>query len=251
VPHPIELSRCEEFREKIISYSKLADVVIITHYHYDHHDPENEGIFRKKAMLVKHPVENINKSQAFRSAYFLEKIKELPVSIEYADGRKFTYKDSDVIFSNAVPHGINAKLGYVLEVLIDDGTKFVYSSDVEGPSLPVQADFILKSDPDILYCDGPMTYMLGFRYPQKSLELSINNLIRIIEETRIKKIVLDHHLLRDIRWKERMDALFRYAETSGVKILSAAGFMNVPEDMLEARRGDLYMLNPITWVATA
>jgi predicted metallo-beta-lactamase superfamily hydrolase len=48
-----------------------------------------------------------------------------------------------------------------------------------------------------------------------------------------------------------MDALFRYAETSGVKILSAAGFMNVPEDMLEARRGDLYRLNPITWVATA
>lgn len=245
-PHPIEMYQRNILWEKIKTYAWMADIVVITHYHYDHHNPEFIDLFRGKTLLIKDPHENINKSQRDRSSYFLKNIEGIPSEVHYSDGRDFSFVDTDVHFSDAVPHGINPKLGYVTEVCIDDGSRFLYTSDIEGPSLPEQADFIIRLNPDILYCDGPMTYMLGFRYPQKSLNASISNLIRIIEETRVKHIILDHHLLRDIRWKERMKPLLDYASTSDVRIETAAGFMGEEDLVYEARRNVLYKTNPVS-----
>ncbi|WP_230739093.1 hypothetical protein [Methanooceanicella nereidis] len=245
-PHPIEIRAMSEMWDKIRKYAFSADVIIITHYHYDHHNPEYADLFKNKILLTKHPSENINKSQTKRAAYFFDSIKDIPSEIFYSDGDSFTFGGTRADFSKAVPHGINSKLGYVTEVCIDDGERFVYTSDVEGPSLPEQADFIIESDPDVLYCDGPMTYMLGFRYPQKNLDLSIGNLIRMIESTRVQKIVLDHHLLRDIRWRERMRTLIAYARASGTDVMTAAEFMGMPDLVYEARRSELYKNYPVT-----
>jgi predicted metallo-beta-lactamase superfamily hydrolase len=53
-----------------------------------------------------------------------------------------------------------------------------------------------------------MTYMLGYRYSFKSLEISNNNLVRAIKETNLHTLVLDHHFLRDLNYKMRIKPVY-------------------------------------------
>lgn len=240
-PHPLEMERMDVHWRSIKSYAEKADVLVVTHYHYDHHDPDEPDVYRDKTLLMKHPKENINKSQKGRAAFFLNRLGDLPKRIEFSDGKEFSFGSTIIRFSKAVPHGTNTKLGYVTEVCIDDGKeKFVHTSDVEGPSLDEQVQFLLDEKPKVIFCDGPMTYMLGYRYSNKSLEISVDNIIRVIDETKIEKFVLDHHFLRDLKWNERIDRAFEAAKKKKVKLMTFADFLGEKNDMLEARRKELY-----------
>jgi predicted metallo-beta-lactamase superfamily hydrolase len=157
-PHPLEIERLEETWAEVKRFAASSDVLIITHYHYDHHNPEEPEVFRDKILYIKDPEAKINKSQAERSSHFLKRIKGMPRSIETADGKKFHHRSTTIRFSPAVCHGTNPRLGYVVEVSIScGGEKVVHTSDVEGPSREEQTAFILEEDPDILILDGPMT----------------------------------------------------------------------------------------------
>jgi len=240
-PHPLEWQRLDETWETIKQYAREADVLIVTHYHYDHHDPSYPELYRGKTAFIKHPTQNINFSQKERAALFLAAIKDLPRKLDVADGRKFQLSGDTINFSKAVCHGTNPRLGYVIEVSIQsNGEKFLYTSDVEGPSLEDQIRFILEEKPSILFVDGPMTYMLGYRYSFKSLEAAVKNLIRAIEETRLHTLVLDHHLLRDLNYKNRLKPVYTKAEELNVKVITAAEFAGRKIEMLEALRKELY-----------
>ncbi|HDD72464.1 MAG TPA: MBL fold metallo-hydrolase, partial [Candidatus Aenigmarchaeota archaeon] len=189
-PHPVEIERMKQHWNKIIKYAKNSDILIITHYHHDHYNPEEKfSIYKDKTVFVKHPEENINLSQKGRAADFLGRIKNLPERLEYSDGREFRFGKTRVVFSEAVEHGTNSRLGYVTEVLIDDGYRFVHTSDVEGPSLDRQAEFILKNKPNLVIIDGPLSTMLGFRYSYNSLNASIENMIRIVKKCPLDSLV--------------------------------------------------------------
>lgn len=246
-PHQIELERLKEHWAKIVKYATLSNVIIITHYHYDHHNPNDHlEIYKNKTVLIKHPTEKINRSQKERAAYFLQQIKELPQKLEYADGKEFQFGNTKIIFSQPVFHGTNSKLGYVTEVLIDDGYRFIHTSDVEGPSLDDQVDFILQNKPNLVILDGPLSYMLGFRYSHESLNASIKNMIKIIENlsaSRRISLVIDHHFLRDLEWKDRIAEVFEAAKLKNVKVQTAAEFIGIPNDMLEARRRELWQIH--------
>lgn len=243
-PHQIELERLEEHWGKIAKYATLSDVLIITHYHYDHHNPNDHlEIYKNKTVLIKHPTEKINRSQKQRAAYFLQQIKGLPQKLEYSDGNEFQLGNTKIIFSPPVFHGTNSKLGYVTEVLIDDGYRFIHTSDVEGPSLDDQTDFIVQNKPNLVILDGPLSYMLGFRYSHESLNTSVENMIKIIENCPLNSLVIDHHFLRDLKWKERIAKVFDVAEKRNVKIQTAAEFAGIPTDMLEARRRELWQIH--------
>lgn len=240
-PHPLEWKKLDECWKVIEDYVKKADVLIVTHYHYDHYDPEAPEIYKNKIALLKHPTLKINKSQTQRAAHFLEQLEEIPRELQYSDGKEFTFKKTTIRFSPAVPHGANDRLGYVTEVFIDDGKNtFLHTSDVEGPPLDDQTNFILKMKPQTLIIDGPMTYMLGYRYSWDSLNASIRNLIKIIEKTQVKTVVTDHHFLRDLRWREKIKDVFAAADKSKVKLQSAAEFADKKEELLEARRNELF-----------
>jgi len=240
-PHPMEWRRMEESWEKIKQYAELADVLIVTHYHYDHHDPGEPEVYKDKIVYLKHPTENINLSQKERAAYFLEALKGFPKRLEYADGKEAEIGKTRICFSRAVYHGTNPRLGYVTEVsLSHGGEKLVYTSDVEGPSLDDQVEFILEEKPDVLIVDGPMTYMLGFRYSYKSLEISNRNLVRVVEETELRTLILDHHFLRDLNYRTRIAPVHTAAESKNVKVLTAAEFVGKKVEMLEALRRELY-----------
>jgi len=240
-PHPIEEQRMSETWADIKEHAARSDVLIVTHYHYDHYDPEEPELYKGKIVYLKHPKERINKSQEKRASYFLDKLKEIPKSIDIADGKEIEHGSTSIKFSSPVYHGTNPKLGYVVEVSIScGGEKVVFTSDVEGPSVDDQVEFIIRENPDVVILDGPMTYMLGFRYSRKSLALSVENMNRIIKETSAKTILVEHHFMRDLKYKERIAEVYECAEDNDVKVITAAEYLGRSIEMLEARRKELY-----------
>lgn len=240
-PHPLELQRLDEHWMEIKKLAEKSDILIVTHYHYDHHNPDAPEIYKDKTVFLKHPKEKINKSQMGRAKFFLERLGDLPKKIEYSDGREFSFGDTRIKFSNPVFHGTNSRLGYVTEVSIKERDFcFVFTSDVEGPSIDAQAKFIIDENPNLVYLDGPMTYMLGYRYSKASLVQSIRNIARIFEKTKIEKLIVDHHFLRDIKWNSRIDEVFEAAKKNGVEVATAAEYLGQENVTLEARRKELY-----------
>lgn len=238
-PHPIEFARLKEHWKEISSRARICDVLVVTHYHYDHHNPEHPELYRGKKVLLKHPSSKINRSQRRRAAYFLEKLADLPLSVEYCDSEEFAFGKTVLRFSDPVYHGTNSRLGYVVEVSISEGEEtFLFTSDVEGPSLGDQVSFITNENPNIIFADGPMTYMLGFRYSRESLRKSLENLRMLLRETRVSDLVVDHHLLRDLKWRDKLSPLFEAGKESN--ILTAAEYAGAEPELLEARRKELY-----------
>lgn len=239
-PHPLELERMKEHWAKIRGYAYRSDVLIVTHYHYDHHNPQEPEIYRGKVVLLKHPKEKINRSQKERATFFLEQLGNLSGELHYADGQEFPFGATWIRFSPPVYHGVNPRLGHVVEVSIEEDGKFLFTSDVEGPVVEDQARFILEEDPERIFCDGPMTYMLGYRYSQESLQQAVRNLVEILRKTGVQKLILDHHFLRDLDWQSRIGPVFEVAESKGVTVLTAAQFAGLEDDLLEAKRKELY-----------
>ncbi len=240
-PHPLEVQRMDEHWEAVKKFAKKSDILIVTHYHYDHHNPHEPDIYRDKTVFLKHPKVKINKSQTGRAKFFLERLGDLPKTLQYSDGKEFSFGATKIRFSDPVFHGTNSRLGYVTEVSIKEGDfGFVFTSDVEGPSVDEQAKFILDEDPNLVYLDGPMSYMLGYRYSKASLAYSISNIIDILEKTKIEKLIVDHHFLRDMKWKDRIKEVFIAAAKQDVKVLTAAEYLGLENEMLEARRKELY-----------
>ncbi|ACS89271.1 MULTISPECIES: MBL fold metallo-hydrolase [Thermococcus] len=59
-----------EGEKAIKNASKEADVLVISHYHYDHYFPGDLEVYRGKRLLAKNPNEYINDSQRKRADYF-------------------------------------------------------------------------------------------------------------------------------------------------------------------------------------
>jgi predicted metallo-beta-lactamase superfamily hydrolase len=245
-PHQLEWDRLEAHWRRIVELAGKAQVLVVTHYHYDHHNPNDHlEIYKGKVVLVKHPTEKINYSQKTRAAYFLKQLEGFPTQLEYCDGGDFTFGRTRVKFSPPVFHGTNPKLGYVTEVLVEErGRKFIFTSDVEGPSQKDQADFILQNRPNLVMLDGPLSYMVGYRYSFENLKASVENMVKIVEVCPLEALVVDHHLLRDLKWRERIETVFKAGEKKKVKVMAAAEYLGAPLDMLEARRAELYKKIP-------
>ncbi|MFP4118511.1 MAG: MBL fold metallo-hydrolase [Candidatus Woesearchaeota archaeon] len=240
-PHPKEEAQLEADLKSIRQAAAEADVLIISHYHYDHYIPDDASVYEDKALLIKHPTENINKSQQKRAKEFLDLVSDKPKELYYADGKVFTYGKTNVTISPAVFHGASSKLGYVVETLVDDGTRrFLHGSDIQGPVHDDQAQFILDNKPHVAYFDGPLSYMLGFRYSHENLNSSIENLKRIASLEMLETLIIDHHFLRDKRWKEHLAGVFETAQQHKTKILTVAEFLGKENLMLEAHRNQLW-----------
>ena len=242
-PHPLEREQLEVHKRMIEEEAREADLIIITHYHYDHFPRPSEDVdwLRGKRILLKDPVNMINFSQRRRARIFLEKIGKVDAKVEVADSREIRFRGCRIRFSHPVEHGNDSRLGYVLETLIiDGGERVVHSSDVEGFVSRNQVEFVLESEPDVLICDGPMTYMLGSAFTAVDLENSMKNLAEILRRRFLSDLIIDHHLLRDLTWREHVKPLFELGEELGVRVSSAASYMGLRENLLEARRKELY-----------
>ncbi|MEM2980030.1 MAG: hypothetical protein QW385_01455, partial [Thermoproteota archaeon] len=157
-PHPKELNLLEECWRRIVSAAEECEIVAVTHYHYDHHSSTRflEEIYKGRIVMVKDPENLINFSQKNRAKTFLEKIKPIAAQVVAADGKENVFGGTRISFSHPVPHGSDNRLGYVLEVFVNDySDSFLFTSDVQGFPLDYQVKFVLEKKPKTIFIDGP------------------------------------------------------------------------------------------------
>ena len=244
-PHPLEIRAMNERWRLIKDHAARADILVITHFHFDHFDPTEPIVFNNKVLLIKHPSETINASQRERARELVRSYRTLPRRVEFADDRVFEFGGTSLRFSPAVPHGPDTAVGWVIEASVREGNAcFLYSSDIVGACRDEHMQFILSEEPDTLYLDGPFTYMLGQGFSLDDLRTSISNISRLLEMPKLKTLIIDHHLLRDGNWKDEVREVYAKAEGTGKKVVTMAGFLGSNDALLEARRGLLYEQSP-------
>jgi predicted metallo-beta-lactamase superfamily hydrolase len=258
-PHPLEYKAVIEARKRIAEAAERADVVTVSHYHFDHHTPSYEDwlcnwtkedetarqIYRDKVVLIKNPKERINFSQRRRGWVFQKTGGKYAKKLEIADGKTFNFGEKTKIkFSEPVPHGPDdSALGWILMVTVEyNGEKFMFAPDVQGPMSNQTLDIIAAERPQLLMIGGPPLYLAGFRVNGELTKAGLENLGKIVEF--VPCTILEHHILRDERWREKAEEVFRRAQKAGNSVLTAAEFLGRENIFLEARRKTLYAEHP-------
>ncbi|QKR00455.1 hypothetical protein GWK48_08785 [Metallosphaera tengchongensis] len=246
-PHQVEVDTLTALAKEITDEAKLADILIVTHYHYDHHDPGYiipTDVYRGKTVYVKNPLEFINVSQGkIRAPKFLKALKGLPKEINFADGKEVKVGNTVIKFSHPVPHGADIRLGFVIQVSISDGVDNVlFTSDVEGVPSQEHVKFTLETKPNFIIIDGPLSYLLGRALSEEQLQSSVKNM-EILAKSGLEKMVVDHHVLRDLNYRKVLEPLYDVANSSGVAVLTAAEVLGKEIKQLEAKRRELFALD--------
>lgn len=283
-------------RMAIKEASGRADVVVISHYHYDHFTDFDRDIYDGKTLMVKNPNEYINDSQMGRARSFLDEVGrefggsgledfleereekdygdplgEVPhargidlgdynsrreellekweknywdrvenwrssdwvpeldlegVEVVFPEGREFEFGETTLRFTRPLFHGIElSKTGWVFCTVVERGDrKFIHTSDLQGPTVEDYADWIIEEDPDVLYLDGPATYLLGFMLNKTNLSRAVDNASRIVEGIDSDLILYDHHLVREKRFRERTEKVWETAEELGKRVQTVAEY---------------------------
>ncbi|MHA1208431.1 MAG: MBL fold metallo-hydrolase [Candidatus Freyarchaeota archaeon] len=295
-------------RREIKRASRKADVIVVSHYHYDHYFPEDMSVYSGKLVLAKNPNEYINDSQRRRAERFYSKIckhfgktnledvvkkpytreygnplddlpiamhkdfgdynerrkellekglkwfrnrttrwgknPEIPelefesVKVKYPEGRKLRFGDTRLRFTKPLFHGIEfSRVGWIFATVVEHGgEKLIHSSDMNGPIIEDYAEWIIEENPDILVLDGPMTYMFGYLLNRTNLNRTVANAVRILEETKARLIIYDHHLPREAKFKEHTREVWNTAEKLNKKLLTAADFLRKTPKVLMSKR---------------
>ncbi len=249
-PHPRELERARKVRAHILRLAEVADVVTVSHYHRDHFTPWYPSIYMAtdgetyrrvyggKRVLLKSP-EDLNWSQRRRHYGLAKALQEAGAEVIYADGREWSFGGTQITASSPLWHGpAGSKTGRVVAFAVKDGEEtLAFVPDVEGPVEPEPVAFLRLVKPTIVVVGGPPTY-LGWE-----LDKAFAHLAEIIA-LRPHTLVLAHHLLRDAQWREKIGPVFELAEKQGVAVTTYAGLAGRPEELLEARRRELYEKEP-------
>jgi len=258
-PHPTEFRAIAKLRDLIAAAAGEAEIVTISHYHFDHHTPSYQDwlvnwteanetakqIYQDKIVLVKNPRNKINTSQRHRAWLFQKTGGKYAKELQNADGQVFEFgKDTSIRFSEPVPHGPDdASLGWVVMTEIEFGAEhFMFAPDVQGPMSSRTLEMIEKASPQVLMIGGPPFYLINLKVDAIKLEKAISNLLRIVEF--VPLTILEHHVLRDPFWKDRTKRVFDAAARVGHGILTAAEFAGQENSFLEFMRRDLYARDP-------
>ncbi|MEM0007864.1 MAG: hypothetical protein QXJ31_05570 [Candidatus Bathyarchaeia archaeon] len=257
-PHPLEYKAVIESRKKIAEAAEKADVVTVSHYHFDHHTPSYEDwlcnwteaeetarqIYQGKTVLIKNPKEMINFSQRRRGWVFQKTGGKDAKQLIIADGRSFTFGKTMIKFSEPVFHGQeDSALGWVLMTTIEfKNEKFLMAPDVQGPISAKTLQLIIKEKPQLLLIGGPPLYLSGFRIDEKLVRLGLENLRKIVDS--VPCTILEHHILRDKEWREKAKEVLEEAQRTGKKVLTSAEFLGQENLFLEAKRKALFVDYP-------
>jgi predicted metallo-beta-lactamase superfamily hydrolase len=257
-PHPMEFKAVSEARRRIAEAAEKAEIVTLSHYHFDHHTPSYEDwlcnwteadetarqIYEGKLVLLKNPKEKINFNQRRRGWVFQKTGGKYADKIEVADARNFLFGNTKVKFSKPVFHGPeNSALGWVLMATVEHkGEKFMFAPDVQGPMSRQTLKIILKEKPQLLMIGGPPLYLAKFRIDEEQIDVGIRSLEKVVEA--VPCTILEHHILRDESWREKAARVFEKAKMAGHKVLTAADFLGKANMLLEASRKRLYMEEP-------
>jgi len=257
-PHPIEFKTISKLRKKIAEAADKAEVVTISHYHFDHYTPSYEDwvvnwteanetahqIYQSKTVLMKNPREKINASQRQRAWFFQKTGGKYAKKLEVADSRAFNYGKTGLRFSEPVAHGSeDSMLGWVIMAVVEyEGERFMFAPDVQGPMSTKTLELIMKEQPTVIMLGGPPLYLAGFRVDPSQLEQGLKNLERIVRA--VPLVILEHHALRDESWKQKISLVYEQAAKAKHSIVTAAEYLGNENLFLEFRRKQLYHDHP-------
>jgi hypothetical protein len=199
-------------------------------------------VFKNKIVLCKDISKDINLSGKQRGKIFYENVCDIAKEIIFADNYTLNLTNTKIKFSPAVWHGdVGSKVGRVIMVCIEGekSGKFIFGSDAQGLADPEAMKWFIKQNPDITILDGYPTIFVGWRMSMKNFEQSKQNLKQVIIKTKVKRVILDHHTVRDINYKEKINDVFMTALESNKQILTAAEFYGLDNLFLEAWRNKL------------
>ncbi len=256
-PHPQEYQAIAECRERISKAAEKADIITISHYHFDHHTPSYtdwfcnwssaevaKKIYEGKLVLVKSYRSMVNFSQRRRGWMFKKTGGSYAERLEIADSRTFEFGNTKLKFSEPVFHGSeNSELGWVLMIAIEcSDEKVLFASDVQGPMYTPTLDVILAEKPQLVIMGGPPTYLAGFRVKEGHVKQGMQNLESLV--TKVPTTILEHHTLRDEKWRSLSRPIFDAASEIGHKVVTAAEFAGKENNLLEFRRRELFGMEP-------
>jgi predicted metallo-beta-lactamase superfamily hydrolase len=256
-PHPREYQALAESREKISKTAEKVDIITISHYHFDHHTPSYtdwftnwsspetaKKIYEDKLVLAKSYRSNISTNQRRRGWMFKKTGGSHAKKLETADGRTFKNGKTKLRFSEPVFHGPeNSQLGWLVMLTIEFADeKVVFASDVQGPMYTPTLTKILAKKPELVVVGGPPTYLAGFRVKEELIEEGMQNLVKLVENVPIT--LLEHHILRDEKWRNLSQPIFEAAAESGHRVLTAAEFLGRKNNLLEFQRRQLFKAEP-------
>jgi uncharacterized protein len=234
-PHQKEIDALNRTYKKINELAENCDSFVITHYHYDHYTPDGE-FYKGKKVFAKSIDKNINKSQKRRGSLLAERFGDKS-EIVYCDGTEHKIGKTKIKFSPPFPHGPRGtRLGYTIMVTVEENEKVLFTSDVQGPVDEKAAEYIIGQEPDMLITDGPPTYFLGWKFSMANFKKAEGNMLDIMKNTECR-LVLDHHLMRDLKYRERLPILYGMYDD---RIQTFAEFNGTKNNMLEARRKELW-----------
>lgn len=255
-PHPREYEVLASCRKKIAKAADKAEVVTLSHYHFDHHTPSYTDwchnwsseevarqIYEGKTVLAKSYRSKINFSQRRRGWMFAKTGGSHAKELSYADGKTFEFGETKLRFSEPVFHGPeNSQLGWLLMVTIEHETeRLIFTADVQGPMHNATLHLILDQKPQVVIIGGPPTY-LGGLVNQEDMKRGIKNLKSIAEK--VPLTILDHHFLRDEQWMRLAKPIFDAASKAKHRVVTAAGFLKKKDKLLENQRKKLFETEP-------
>jgi predicted metallo-beta-lactamase superfamily hydrolase len=256
-PHPKEYDAILKSRKRIEEKASEADVVTISHYHFDHHTPSfidwvcnwsspeiAQKIYENKLVLLKNPKANINFSQRRRGWVFAKTGGKYAKKLQVADGKVFEFGDTLLKFSEPVFHGSeDTSLGWVLTTTIEhEDERIMFAPDVQGPMYGEALKLISAVKPQLLIIGGPPLYLAGFRVAETQLQKGLESLAQLVST--VPLVILEHHLLRTENWREQAKVVFDAAQKNGHKVVTAAEFLGKKDNLLEARRKQLFETEP-------
>jgi len=256
-PHPREYQAIAECREKISKAAEEAEVVTLSHYHFDHHTPSYtdwfcnwssadvaKKIYGGKLVLLKSYRSMVNFSQRRRGWMFKKTGGSYAEKLEIADSRTFQFGGTKLKFSDPVFHGPeNSELGWILMTTIEcEDEKVLFAPDVQGPMYNPTLDIILAENPQLVIMGGPPTYLTGFRVKDEHVQQGMRNLQSLVK--RVPTTILEHHILRDEGWRSLSQQVFAMASEAGHRVVTAAEFAGKENNPLEFRRRQLFGKEP-------
>ncbi|MHA1936142.1 MAG: hypothetical protein ACW97A_12765 [Candidatus Thorarchaeota archaeon] len=254
-PHPQEYRTLQQSLEDIFVEVRKADIVSISHYHFDHVRPgftdyrytfgsreELLRMFEGKTVLAKDNRENINPSQRRRGFYFQKDLQGYAEEIKLVDGKELQFGNTVLRFSNPLPHGPeDTHLGFVLSLEIEyDGSRVLFAPDVQGPVVKATLEFIQSVQYDMLIVGGPPIYLRQFT--ELDRQTALNSLSVLASSSPI--ILVDHHLIRSLDWSSWLEPVRTVAEQADCKLVSAADIVGGDYRYLENNRPAIYANEP-------
>lgn len=153
------------------------------------------------------------------------------LKISFADSKEFHINDIIIKFTPPLYHGIEyARIGWIIALtIIFRNHKILYTSDVQGPVIEDYATWIINENPEILIIDGPPTYLIPYAMNMINFKRTIRNIVRIINNTKdLKLMIIDHHLTREPKYKERLNDVYLAAKERGLEVSSVAEYLGLP-----------------------